>query len=55
MRNLLEKVQFEHVLILAIVLVLTWVMALNVEMTESAKIVSFLIDFSFFVTLQSCQ
>jgi len=38
MRNLLEKIQFEHVLILAIVLVLTWVMALNVEMTESAKI-----------------
>ena len=34
----MKKVKFEHILILTIVLVLTWVMALNVEMTESAKI-----------------
>ena len=38
MKDILNKIKFEHVLIILIVAVLTGVMAINTEMTESAKI-----------------
>ena len=38
MKELFNKIKFEHVLIMFIVIVLTGVMLVNIEMNESAKI-----------------